>query len=518
MAIPDWFSWGGWESERMEAHDASTYLLMAALTIIPLAFYLSWKARKEEGETSLPPGSRGLPLLGYLPFLKPDLHRCFADLARTYGPIVGLRLGSRLCVVLSSPATVEEALRDGDVIFANHDVPAVALASVYEGQDLVWLPYGPHWRMLRKVSVRELLSPANIESLSTVRRREVERMLEEVRRMAGEPVALGDLVSAVTMNATTMMMWGGRVSGEGNNLGREFRQVINDIIQGMGELNVSDFFPALAWLDLQGMGRQMRRLSSWVDRILDSIIEQRLSTAESGEEGSDAAAVVNKSRDFLQVMVELLRNGDSEAPLTMIHVKALFQDLVGAGIDTTTTTVEWAMAELLHNPHMMARVKEEIEAVVGTDGTVEEPHLPMLHYLDAVVREVLRLHPVFPLIPHRPSSTCTVREARWSSIFGLYTETPSFGSYASKFEPERFLSGGCKVDYTGNSFHYLPFGVGRRICPAMSLGKRMVKLILASLLHRIDWSLPDGVKLDLAEKFGFVMKKEQALVAVPMLQ
>ncbi|MQL74329.1 hypothetical protein Taro_006669 [Colocasia esculenta] len=306
----------------METHDVTKYLLMAALTITPLAFYLPWKARKEEGEARLPPGPRGLPLLGYLPFLKPDLHRCFADLAHTYGPIVGLRLGSRLCVVLSSPAAVKEALRDHDVIFANHDVPAVVLASVYEGQDMLWAPYGPHWRMLRKVSVRELLSPANIESLSSVRRWEVGRMLEEIHRGAGEPLALGDLVSAATMNATTMMLWGGRVAGEGNDLGREFREAMEEIIQRGGALNVSDFFPVLAWLDIQGLGQQMRRLSAWLDRIFDSIIGQRLNTMEGGEEGSEAAA--NKGRDFLQVMVELLTNGDSETPLTMMNVKALF--------------------------------------------------------------------------------------------------------------------------------------------------------------------------------------------------
>ncbi|MQL74322.1 hypothetical protein Taro_006671 [Colocasia esculenta] len=208
------------------------------------------------------------------------------------------------------------------------------------------------------------------------------------------------------------------------------------------------------------------------------------------------------------------------------HCELWLQNLVGAGIDTTTTTVEWAMAELLHNPHMMARAKEEIEAVVGTDGTVEESHLPMLHYLDAVVREVLRLHPVIPLlVPHRPSSTCTVAGYKipegtkvFINVWAIHRD-PQFWEDALKFEPERFLSGGgCKVDYTGNSFHYLPFGAGRRICPGVSLGERMVKLILASLLHRIDWSLPDGVKSDLSEKFGIVMKKEQALVALPTLQ
>ena len=100
----------------------------------------------------LPPGPWGLPVVGSLPFLGPELHSYFADLSETYGPLVTLRLGTKIGIVVASPSTAKEVLKDFDVTFANRDVPAAGREATYGGLDISWLPYGPQWRMLRKVS------------------------------------------------------------------------------------------------------------------------------------------------------------------------------------------------------------------------------------------------------------------------------------------------------------------------------------------------------------------------------
>ncbi|MQL74309.1 hypothetical protein Taro_006685 [Colocasia esculenta] len=478
-------------------------ITLAAVIVVPLSFYLQlWKPRKEEeamgeGAAPLPPGPRGLPLLGHLPFLGPDLHHCFAELARSHGPVMSLRIGSKLCVVLSSPAAAREALKDKDAVFANHVTPAVVLASAL-ANDMVWAPHGPVWRMLRKMSVQEVLSPAIIDGLRTVRRHEVLRMVEEVRRRVGKPVNVRELAFTTQMNVMTTMLWGSTLE---EALGEELREVIGAMIDLLAVPNVSDFFPAVAWLDLQCLARRMVRLWARLDHIFDPVIEERrLRTVEGVGEASREGNT--RSRDFLQ-------------------------DMVAGGTDTTSSTVELAMAQLLCNPQMMKKAKEEIEAVVGDDGIVEEsPHLPRLHYLEAVVKEVLRLHPVVPLLlPRRPSSTCTIAGYRipegtkvFINVWAIHRD-PQFWEDAAEFKPERFLSGGShNSDNTGNDFSYLPFGGGRRICVGMPLAKRMVMLLLASLLHSVEyWTLPEGVQVDLSEKFGFVIKMKEPLVAVPML-
>ncbi|CAA7403630.1 unnamed protein product [Spirodela intermedia] len=526
MKTPDTFSlWrNGEENESNSSASSSLMAVLATVLVVSIVFYFF--RRTKNGAYLLPPGPRGLPLLGSLPFLRSDLHVYFAELARTYGPVMSLRLGAKLCVVLSSPEAVKEALRDQDVVFANRDVPMVGFVYSYGGKNLAWAPYGPHWRMLRKVSARELFNPATIDSLSIPRQDEIRRMVEEIRRKAGQSVNLRELVFAVTMKLIAVMLWGGSLpqkGEEGDAVWREIGNAVDKIVSMSAVPNISDFYPALAWLDLQGLVRRMRRLCSVLDHILNSIIEERLMMMESCREGDPAAAVDKKNRDFLQVLLDLVQNPDPQGPMTMEHTKALLLDLVAGGMDTMSTTVEWAMAELLNDPERMRTAQHEIAAVVGKGSAVEEVHLPRLRYLDAVVRETLRLHPVVPLFPRCPSSTCTVGGFRIPegtnvlvNVWEIHRD-PRIWEDASKFKPERFLSEAGRVDYSGKTFRYLPFGTGRRICPGILLGERMVMFILASLLHSADWALPEGgaAALDLNEKFGIVMRKEKALVAVP---
>lgn len=71
--------------------------------------------------------------------------------------------------------------------------------------------------------------------------------------------------------------------------------------------------------------------------------------------------------------------------------------------------MEWAMAELIRNPDKMKEAQAELDEVVGRNREVEESDTDRLPYLRSVLKEVLRLHPVVPLLlPHRASSTCEI--------------------------------------------------------------------------------------------------------------
>ncbi|CAM8997733.1 unnamed protein product [Rhodiola kirilowii] len=120
--------------------EADQRLLVAlAVVFIPTLLILIIRIRsilssRKKMEAPLPPGPRGVPLLGSLPFLDPELHSYFAELGRQYGPILKLQLGMKLAIVISSPATAREVLKDHDIIFANRDVPVAGLAATYGGQ------------------------------------------------------------------------------------------------------------------------------------------------------------------------------------------------------------------------------------------------------------------------------------------------------------------------------------------------------------------------------------------------
>lgn len=252
------------------------FLILSLITVVSSAvFLLRWTRR--QGRPPLPPGPVGLPLLGSLLSLEPDLHRYFARLARAYGPVFSLRLGTRLCVVLSSPAAVREALKDHDVIFANHDPPAATTAVPGAQHGLLWSPHGTFWRTLRKVTLREFISSGGNEAVRSLRRREVRRAVARLRAREGEPVEVWELVFSTSLNVLTSMLWGGL--SEDGDVSMKFRAVVEGVVELLGAPNVSDFFPALAALDLQGMGRRMKRMWDRYDDLWKKFVE------ESGRRG-----------------------------------------------------------------------------------------------------------------------------------------------------------------------------------------------------------------------------------------
>lgn len=192
------------------------------------------------------------------------------------------------------------------------------------------------------------------------------------------------------------------------------------------------------------------------------------------------------------------------------------------GTDTTATSAEWVMTEVLHNREVMQKVQKELEDVVGLNNIVEEYHLPKLKYLDAVVKEAARLHPALPLLlPRRPSEPCKVAGytiPKDSKIFinvWAIQRDPQLWENALEFKPERFLNEPGKWDFSGNNFQYLPFGSGRRICAGLPLAEKMLLYILASLLHSFDWQPTETKEADFSEKFGVVMRKSKPLLAIP---
>ncbi|EEF50980.1 flavonoid 3'-monooxygenase CYP75B137 [Ricinus communis] len=510
-------------------YDASNYrekylipVLATALTIISLLSFLFNVRKLKYSTPPLPPGPRGLPVFGYLPFLGTFLHKKFTDLAGEYGPIYKLWLGRKLCIVISSPSLAKEIVRDEDKIFANRDPPTASKIITYGGNDIVWSSYGPEWKKIRKVFVREMLSNASLEASYPMRKEEVQKTIRDLCNEVGKTVDFGQLVFEIAANASISMLCGSTLKGEkAISFVGEFRKWAEEIMVLQGKPNVSDLFPVLARFDLQGLERETRRIFLCIDQILDSVIEQCLNTDVATEEKAEKS---ESRKDFLQILLEFNKHGDAATSITTNQLKALLIDIVVGGTETTSTMLEWAMAELMLNQEVMKTVYQELDQVVGINNIVEEFHLPRLQFLDAVLKETFRLHPALPLlVPHFSSRSCRVGGytiPKGSTIFlNAYAihRDPLLWDNPLEFRPERFLSNDdnySKFDYSGNNFQYLPFGSGRRVCAGLPLAERMQLYIFASLLHSFEWKLPLGTELELSDKFGIVVKKMKPLLLV----
>jgi len=197
--------------------------------------------------------------------------------------------------------------------------------------------------------------------------------------------------------------------------------------------------------------------------------------------------------------------------------------MVLGGTDTSLHVIEFAMAELLHNPDIMKRAQQEVDKVVGKEKVVEESHISKLPYILAIMKETLRLHTVAPLlVPRRPSQTTVVggftipKDSKiFINVWAIH-RNPNVWENPLKFDPDRFLDK--SYDFKGNDFNYLPFGSGRRICVGMAMGERIVLYNLATFLHSFDWKIPQGARVEVEEKFGIVLELKNPLVATPVLR
>ncbi|XP_043711292.1 flavonoid 3'-monooxygenase CYP75B137-like [Telopea speciosissima] len=230
-----------------------------------------------------------------------------------------------------------------------------------------------------------------------------------------------------------------------------------------------------------------------------------------------------ESKDLLQVLLKLKDPADPNKPFKWTYLKAMLLDMILAGTKTISTTMEWAMAELIKHPEIMKKAQEELKEVVGMNKIIEESHLPDLPYLRALVKEALRLHTSIPLLtPRCPSQSCIVKGymvPKGSMIFvnaWAIHRDPKYWKNPLEFRPERFLEITDEFEYSGNDFRFIPLGSGRRVCVGVPLAERMLPHILGSLLHSFDWKLPDGTKLDMSEKFGLELRLTKPLMAVPL--
>ncbi|XP_058788465.1 flavonoid 3'-monooxygenase-like [Vicia villosa] len=504
----------------------SLWLIAFSTFILSILIYRFLKSTTKSSSSSLPlpPGPKPWPIIGNMPHLGTAPHQSIAALAQIHGPLMHLKLGFVDVIVAASASVAEQFLKVHDANFSSRPPNAAAKNMVYNYQDLVFAPYGPRWRLLRKISSVHLFSNKVMAEFQHLREEETARLTSKLASSYSDAktVKLGQLLSVCTTNALARAMLGRRVFNEethGNDpKANDFKDMILETMVLAGVFNISDFIPSLEWLDLQGVQAKMKILHKKFDAFLTNIIEEHETSNSKSE----------KHKDLLTTLLALRDEGDDEGnKLTNTEIKALLLNMFVAGTDTSSSTTEWAIAELIKNPKILAKVQQELDNVVGRDRNVKEEDIPNLPYLHAVIKETFRLHPSTPLsLPRIASESC--------EIFGYHipkgatvlinvwaiARDPKQWNDPLVFNPERFLPGGdkCDVDIKGNDFEVIPFGAGRRICVGMSLGLRMVQLLTATLAHSFNWELENGLKpekMNMDEGFGLTLQRAEPLSVHP---
>ncbi|CAI9109285.1 OLC1v1009086C1 [Oldenlandia corymbosa var. corymbosa] len=470
---------------------------------------------KKKNRNPLPPSPKGLPILGHLHLLGKNPHQDLHKLSNEHGPIMHLKFGFVSNIVVSTPHAAEQFLKTNDLVFASRPPHEAAKQISWGQRNLSFAKYGPYWRDMRKLCTLNLLSNLKISSFQSMRKQEIGFFVESLKRAAinREVVDISAEVAALNADMSCLMVLGKKYEDKEFDE-RGFKAVIKEGMQLTATPNLADYFPILGVLDLQGLKRRMKAIAKVFDGFFEKIIDEHEENPNHGDRQSD---------DFVYTMLHLMKSGESGFPFDRRHIKATLLDMLAGSMDTSATVVEWILSELLKHPQVMKKLQKELEEIVGLERMVEESDLDNMKYLDMVVKEAMRLHPVAPLlIPHASVQDCVVdgfhipKDSR--VIVNVWTigRDPNAWSSPNEFIPERFV--GSKLDVKGHDFQLLPFGSGRRGCPGMQLGLTVVRLLVAQLVHCFDWELPDKMlpeDLDMTEEFGLVVTRAKHLMAIP---
>ncbi|KAK4380321.1 hypothetical protein RND71_002183 [Anisodus tanguticus] len=485
-----------------------------------LFLFKKWKNSNNSHIKRLPPGPWKLPFLGSMLHMVGGLpHRVLRDLAKKYGPIMHLQLGEVTVVVITSPEMAKQVLKTHDLAFASRPKLLAADIVLYKCSDIAFSPYGDYWRQMRKICVLEVLDAKNVRSFSSIRRDEALRLVEFFRSSSssGEPVNVTKRISLFTSFIICRAAFGTVFKEQ-----EEFIRVMKKVTALLEGFDVADIFPSLKFLHvLSGMKSKIMDVHHKVDTIAENVINEHKKNLETSKTNGELGG-----EDLIDVLLRLMKEGGLQFPITNDNIKAIVYDMFAAGTETTSTTIDWAMVEMIKNPSVLAKVQAEVrEAFREKEETFDESFVEELKYLKLVIKETLRLHPPLPLM--------LPRECREETCINGYTiplktkvivnvwaigRDPKYWDDAESFKPERFEQS--SVDFAGNNFEFLPFGSGRRICPGISFGLANIYLPLAQLLYHFDWKLPTGINssdLDMTESDGAscTRKSDLYLIATP---
>ncbi|AES59944.2 cytochrome P450 family 71 protein [Medicago truncatula] len=473
-------------------------------------------SKEKRSAPKLPPGPWKLPIIGSIHHLVTSTpHRKLRDLAKIYGPLMHLQLGEISAIVVSSPEYAREVLKTHDVIFASRPKLLTIEILSYDYTDIAFSPYGNYWRQLRKICTMELFTQKRVSSFQPIREEELNNLVKKIDSQQGSPVNITQLVVSSTFSIITKAAFGSKGKG------REEFGSIGDGESIAGGFDIAELFPSAKWLQrVSGLRPKLERLHRQIDQILENIVTEHKEAKSKANESQGG-----EEEDLVDVLLKFQGGNDSNQDicLTDNNIKSIILNIVGAGGDTSASTIVWAMSELVRDKRVMKKAQDEVRDIFNMKGNVEENCINELTYLKSVVKETLRLHPPGPLLlPRECGQACEIDGYRIPIKSKVIVNAwaigrdPKYWTEPEKFYPERFI--GSSIDYKGNNFEYIPFGAGRRICPGSTFGLINVELALALMLYHFDWKLPNGMKgedLDMTEQFGATVKRKDDLYLIP---
>lgn len=414
-------------------------------------------ATRRDARANLPPGPRAPAIVQIARWVARPIE-LLESCQRRFGDVFTWRApGGVVFVIVADPALIKEVFTADPAVLLAGAGNATVLEPMLGRYSLLTLDGAEHLRQ------RRLLLPAfhgeRMQGFATVMREITDTSL--AAWPLGRPFALHPLMQSITLDVILRTVFG--VGGDGAGTYGTLRQSLVELLEIAS--NPWLLFPGILGLDpFRVKWLRITKLKRQVDDLLYRMI-------------ADRRRRPTPTSDVLTMMIDA-RDEDGRA-MTDVEIRDELVTLLLAGHETTATSLAWTFDCLLANPGVLAKLRGELAA--GRD-----------EYLDAVIRETLRLRPIIPLVGRQVARPFPL--GRWTIPVGariapsIYLTGRRAEVYPepARFVPERWL--GVKPD----PYAWLPFGGGVRRCIGMAFAMFEMRTVLQQVIPRADLQLADG--------------------------
>ncbi|CAD6212300.1 unnamed protein product [Miscanthus lutarioriparius] len=510
--------------------------LLAAL-LLPLSFLLLYHA-KNGGKASrrLPPGPAAVPVLGNLFWVRLhgiEILRAIRRFHARHGPLLTLRMGSHLEVTISDRRLAHLALVERGGSLADRPASASRDLLGLNASTISTSSYGPLWRMFRRNFVAEVANPARLRLFAPARAAVLAELTDKLRhRQKGDGTIVQTFQYAM-FRLLVSMCFGERLD---ERAVRDIAAAQRDLLlYSSTKMRVFAFLPAVTRRlfrgRLQAMIAMRQRLKDMYMPLIDARRQRknnlRVGAATNRDVVEDEATQTTLPHSYVDTLLDIRLDDDGGRALTDDEMIALCSEFLNGGTDTTSTALQWIMAEMVKNPGIQDKLHDEIKATMATSGGsdhISEEDVQRMPYLKAVVLEGLRRHPAGHMVlPHAPAEDIEVGGyviPKGTTVNFLVVDMgmdERAWERPAEFAPERFLSGGDGegVDITGTrEIRMMPFGAGRRICPGLNVATLHLEFFVANLVREFEWRQVEGEEVDVeGEKAEFTIVMANPLQA-----
>ncbi|GLE00379.1 hypothetical protein PINS_up009136 [Pythium insidiosum] len=449
----------------------------------------------------------------------PDLHDWMTELCLRYEgePYVFHSLGRPDMIVLYTPQAIEDVLKNEFDAFPKGPFMCDNLRDVLG--DGIFATDGAAWQRQRKIASHLFTLRAMRDLMATVIRKNAAPLCAVLRdAQAGDaPIDLHRLFSGFTMQTFAEIGFGVDLHCLDATRADPLQRALDSVL----EIIVLRFMRPTWFWKLQrllnvGAEAQMRRDIATLDDAVTHIIRDTLrrratasqSTAGDAQDESDGRRAAPK--DIISLFLENRLDGDDDDDdgddaATAKYLRDAVLNFLVAGRDSTAQTLSWFLWDLSQNARVEHAIRDELatalpELVRGELASPSMEQVQRLTYLEAAIRETLRLHPPVPINTKHVMRDVVLSDgtllragATVSLAYYAMGRMPFiWGADATEFKPERWLDPATGRINNVSAFQFVSFHAGPRMCLGVNLAMMELKIVLATLLSRFHFEMVPG--------------------------